>query len=120
VTLTAVATDDGLPQPPDAADRRQSSRREVVPADGVPPNRRAREFGLRGEWYVYRLAGSVTLEPEQLIRPYPPGQVPPPLGKEGRFSVKATFGAPGTYVLRAMGDDMGLQTFQDVTITVVP
>lgn len=28
--------------------------------------------------------------------------------------------APGMYVLRAMGDDMGLQTVQEVTITVVP
>ena len=109
--LTAVVTDDGLPKPPDESDRRPAGG-----GDGA----RKRDYGLRAGWYVYRRAGSVTLQPEQVIRPYPSGYVPPPLAKDGRFLVTATFGATGTYVLRASGDDMGLQAAQDVTITVVP
>jgi len=111
ITLTAVVTDDGLPEPPGALDRRSAAGGE---------NARSRRYGLRAAWYVYRRVASVTLEPEQLVPPYPPGRVPPPLSKEGRVSVRATFAGPGTYVLRVMGDDMGLQTTQDVTITVVP
>ena len=111
LTLTAIVTDDGLPEPPGAVDRRPP---------GGGGNARRREYGLRAGWYVYRRAGSLTLEPEQFIPPYPPGRIPPLLPKDGRVSVKATFAEAGTYVLRAMGDDMGLQTTQDVTITVVP
>src|SRR5262245_18584199 len=111
LTLTAIVTDDGLPEPPGASDRR--------PPGGGDRARRM-EYGLRAAWYVYRRAGSVTFEPEQLLRPYPPGRTPPPLPKDGRTSVKATFGAPGTYVLRIIGDDMGLHSTQDVTVTVIP
>jgi hypothetical protein len=110
-TFAAIVTDDGLPAPPEEADRR--------PAGGGD-NARKREYGLRASWYVYRRAGSVTFDSEQLVRPYPAGRTPPPLAKDGRTSVKATFGAPGTYVLRVIGDDMGLHTTQDVTVTVVP
>jgi len=111
LTLTAIVTDDGLPEPPGATDRRSAAGGE---------NARRRRYGLRGAWYVYRGAGNVTFEPEQLVPPYPPERLPAPLAKDGRVSVNATFAGPGTYVLRAIGDDMGLQTTQDVTITVVP
>jgi hypothetical protein len=118
VTLAAVVTDDGLPAPPDVSDRRSASGGEAGATARV--NRRERQYGLRAGWYVYRRAGNVAFEPGQVVPPYPPGKVPPPLAKDGRVSVKATFSAPGTYVLRIMGDDMGLQTVQDVTMTVVP
>jgi hypothetical protein len=111
LTLTAIVTDDGLPEPPGALDRRSAAGGE---------NARRRQYGLRAAWYVYRRAGSVTFEPEQRVPPYPTGEVPPPLPKDARVPVRATFGAPGTYVLRVMADDMGLQSFQDVTVTVVP
>jgi len=117
VTLTAVVTDDGLPAPPDARDRRSAAGGAANAA--APPGLR-REYGLSAGWYVYRRAGTVTFEPEQRIRPYPSGWIPPPLPADGRFSVKATFGAPGTYVLRVMGDDVGLQSTRDVTVTVIP
>lgn len=123
VTLIAVVTDDGLPAPPGALDRRATSRITGVGNTGAASgDGQRREYGLRGGWYVYRRAGNVTFEPEQMIRPYPQGlrSVPPPLPKDGRASVKATFGGPGIYVLRVVGDDMGLQTTQDVTITVIP
>jgi hypothetical protein len=111
LTLTAVVTDDGLPKPPDASDRRPAAGGEGV---------RRRDYGLRAGWYVYRREGSVTFEPEQVIRPYPSGYLPPPLPHDGQCVVKATFSALGTYVLRAVGDDMGLHSTQDVIITVVP
>ena len=116
VMLTAVVTDDGLPAAPGSSDKRSAPG--GTEAAGNARNRR--DYGLRGGWYVYRRAGSVAFEPEQAVRPFPPGQVPPPLPKDGRVSVKARLDAPGTYVLRIMGDDMGLQSTQDVTITVVP
>ncbi len=115
--LTAVVTDDGLPAPPDASDRRSASR----PTEGAGTSARDRkEYGLRAGWYVYRSAGRVTFEPQQVVRPYPPASIPPPLPPDGRISVQATFHAPGTYVLRVMGDDMGLQSTQAVTVTVTP
>ncbi len=104
VVLTAFVTDDGLPQPPRASKR---------------TDRGGREVGLRAGWYVYRGSGNVTFEPEQVIGVYPPGWVPPPLPKDGRFSVKATFSEPGTYVVRVMGDDVALRSTQNVTVTVI-
>ena len=117
LTLSATVTDDGLPAPPDALDRRSTSRgAEAV----VTTARDKKDYGLRAGWYVYRGAGLVTFEPQQIVRPFPPASVPPPLAKDGRLSVQATFRTPGTYVLRLMGDDMGLQSIQAVTVTVVP
>lgn len=121
LALTAVISDDGMPTPPGASDRRSAAGGEGTSTTVRTIQRgRDRVYGLRGGWYVYRRAGNVTFEPSQIVRPYPPGQLPPPLAKDGRVPVTATFSAPGTYVLRAMGDDMGLQSVQDVTITVVP
>jgi hypothetical protein len=34
--------------------------------------------------------------------------------------VKATFGEPGTFVLRVLAHDGGFETAQDVTVTVQP
>jgi hypothetical protein len=125
LTLAATITDDGMPTPPKQSDQRGGSRADGVSnsaaaAGAVTSDRRAREYGVRGAWYLYRSAGRVTFEPEQLIRPYPGSTVPPPLPKDGRVSVTASFGAPGTYVVRAMGDDMALQSTQSVTVTVTP
>lgn len=120
LTLTAIVTDDGLPAPPGPSDQRPTSRIQNPSNSAVAISTRTREYGLKAAWYVYRRAGSVTFEPEQLIRPYPPGRIPPVLSNDGRVSVKATFGAPGTYVVRAMGDDVGLQSVQEVTVTVIP
>jgi hypothetical protein len=117
--LTAVITDDGLPAPPSENDRRTQSGGQQSNTAATSRNAK-REFGVRAGWYVYRGAGSVSFEPKQTIRDYPLGSTPPPLAKDGRVSVKATFGEPGTYVVRAVADDMALQRSQDVTITVLP
>ena len=86
-------------------------------------------LGLRVAWHVYRgSATDVTFEPEQ-SKVYPdyranknswwtPGWTPPPLPPDGKFPVKVTFRSPGTYVVRAMAHDGGLQRTQNVTVTV--
>jgi hypothetical protein len=72
----------------------------------------------------------VVLDPEQFKiypdyrsntnTPWTPGWITPQVPKDGRYPVKATFGAPGTYVLRVMAHDGGLNHTQDVTVTVMP
>ncbi len=39
---------------------------------------------------------------------------------DGTWVVRATFEAPGTYVLRCQAHDGGLATAQDVTVMVSP
>ena len=88
-------------------------------------------FGLRVSWFVYRgPADKVKFDPEQIKvyhdyrpggnSPWTPGWAPPPLPADGRFPVKLTFNAPGTYVVRVMAHDGGLGATQDVTVTVTP
>lgn len=113
MTLTAVASDDGIPK---ATPTRS-------PLTGSPGAR-----GLRVSWFVYRGAGRVTFEPEQFNvwvdylpdsnTPWTPGFVPPKLPPDGRFPVQVTFGDPGTYVIRVMAHDGGIDATQDVTIDV--
>ena len=50
--------------------------------------------------------------------PWTPGWLPPPVPADGKFPVKVTFNAPGTYVIRALAHDGGLEATQDVTVTV--
>ena len=112
LTLSAVATDDGIPEPKPAASR-------------TPVNYNA--WGLRVAWFVYRGSGDeVTFTPEQFKvytdyrgnSPWTPGWEPPPLPADDRFPVTAIFSQPGTYVVRVMAHDGGLITNQDVTVTV--
>jgi hypothetical protein len=108
LTLTAVVSDDGVPKPRRATERRR------------------RTLGLRAAWFVYRGAGKVTFDPEQFkvypdLRsnsPFTPGWTPPPWPEDGKISVKATFSAPGIFVLRLMAHDGALDSTQNVTVTV--
>ena len=116
VTLTAVATDDGVPEwfalPPRPTHVTTFSAR-----------------GLRLAWFAYRGAGTVTFEPEQFKvwedrrvganTPWGPGWGAPPLPPDGKWVVQATFGEPGTYVLRCLAHDGGLMTSEDITVIVV-
>ena len=116
LTITARASDDGLPQ----------ARTGEEDSDAT---------GLLVGWTVYRgEAEHVTLEPEQFnpdFRSRSRGitlcaQKPPPtpdwakerLAEDGTFTVTATFAEPGTYVLRAMAHDGGLKTTREVKINV--
>lgn len=112
LTLSAVATDDGIPEPKPAASR-------------TPVNYNA--WGLRVAWFVYRGPGDeVTFAPEQFKvytdyrgnSPWTPGWAAPPLPSDGRFPVTAIFAQPGTYVVRVMAHDGGLITNKDITVTV--
>ena len=115
VTLTAVATDDGMPKP-----------YALPPRPTGVTTIAAR--GLRVAWFVYRGAGKVTFEPEQFKvwedrtvganSPWGPGWKRPPPPADGKWVVQATFGKSGTYVLRCLAHDGGLMTSQDVTVVV--
>lgn len=99
-TLTASATDDGLPKPY----RRNASNA----ARAAEPRR---PMGVSIKWIQYRGPGKVTFDPA--ISPVVHGQ---PV----TLTSKASFSAPGTYVLRAIAFDGQLFTTSDVTITVNP
>jgi hypothetical protein len=52
--------------------------------------------------------------------PWTPGWLPPSLPADGKFPVKVTFRIPGTFVIRVMAHDGGLNTTQDVIVNVTP
>jgi hypothetical protein len=112
--LTAVASDDGIPKPKPAPPGAVGFRTAT---------------GLRVAWFVYRGSGdTVTFDPEQFKvypdflsgLPWTPGWAPPPLPADGKFPVRLTFSAPGTFVVRVMAHDGGFDATQDVTVTVRP
>jgi hypothetical protein len=118
LSLSASASDDGMPKP------------RAAPKGGPgSPRGRADALGLRVVWFVYRGDGAnVTFDPAQFKiypdyransnSPWSPGWMTPPLPPDGKFPVKVTFKAPGTYVIRVLAHDGGLQNIQDVTVTV--
>jgi hypothetical protein len=97
-TLTASATDDGLPKPyrrtPSNPDRNEQPRRPR---------------GVQIKWIQYRGPGKVTFDPEASAVVY---------GEPVALTSKVSFAAPGTYVLRAIANDGQLFTSRDVTVTV--
>jgi hypothetical protein len=118
LVLTALASDDGIPK----------LRPAPRGTPNIPPGRRP-SLGLRVAWFVYRgPATDVTFDPEQAKvypdyrpnsnSPWTPGWTPPPLPPDGKFPVRLTFRSPGTFVIRVMAHDGGLQATQDVTVTV--
>lgn len=99
-TLTASATDDGLPKP---------YRRTPSNPDRDSQPRRPR--GVQIKWTLYRGPGKVAFDPDSSAVVY---------GQPVALSSKVTFSAPGTYVLRATANDGQLFTSRDVTVTVNP
>jgi len=97
-TLTATATDDGLPKPY----RRAASNPD---RDSQP----RRPQGVQIQWTQYRGPGKVTFTPSSSAVVH---------GEPVALTSKASFSAPGTYVLRATANDGQLFTTRDVTITV--
>ena len=107
LTLTAVISDDGIP---DMRPARQSR----------PPGRR-NALGLRLSWIQFRGPGTVTFAPWiQPMVDHTPGWTPPPVPDDGKVVTTAHFSEPGTYVIRGMADDGYLFTPADVTVTVTP
>jgi hypothetical protein len=112
--LTAVVTDDGR-----------------LKAVKTPPytDSDTSAIGLRVAWFIYRgSGGKVTFDPEQFKvyqdkrpngnSPWTPGWMPPPVPADGKFPVKVTFGEPGTYTVRVLAHDGGLDAARDVIVTV--
>jgi len=114
VKLTAFATDDGLPKPrarnPNAAAAAPPPRPPLPP--GATPAPRAM-LGLRIRWELYRApaeGGNVSFDPENTR---------PSMGAQSaELTSQATFTAPGTYWLRAVGSDGMLETPYDIKVTV--
>ena len=113
LSLSAVVSDDG--------------RFEAQPTPGEFGSD-STALGLRVAWLVYRGGGAVTFEPEQFTvyqdkresgnSPWTKGWAPPPLPANGRHPVRVTFDSPGTYVIRLLAHDGGLQDHADVTVAV--
>jgi hypothetical protein len=98
--LAASATDDGLPKPY----RRSPSNPD---RDSQP----RRPGGVQIKWIQYRGPGAVIFAPD--VSPIVHGE---PVA----LTARATFSAPGTYVLRATANDGQLYTTRDVTVIVSP
>jgi hypothetical protein len=97
-TLTASATDDGFPKP---------YRKTPSNPDRDAQPRRPR--GVQIKWIQYRGPGKVTFAPPASAVVY---------GEPVTVATKVSFGAPGSYVLRATANDGQLYTSRDVTVTV--
>ena len=120
LSLSAVVEDDGKfrPRPMPAA---------LVGASHFVPNSAT---GLRLSWFRYRGPGKVEFDPPQTKvwqdrrdggnSPWSAGWSTPPVPEGNRWTARATFSEPGTYVLRALAHDGGLLDYDDVTINVNP
>ncbi len=139
VTLSAIVTDDGLPQrnrgslPVDDEGNLDLARALRSPPVRITPDRIK---GLNMSWFIYRAPegvkgqDAVEMNPPQTAvwedtRPFSnsswaPFWVPPELPEDGRWVTEVTFSEPGTYVLRGRADDGGLTTDRDVVVTVRP
>jgi hypothetical protein len=111
LTLKVSVTDDGLPtRPPrrtrgNEAVRRDSSEGPISQAIvRLDP-----DWRLGVTWIHYRGPGTVTFDP--MRQAIPDGRAEPAV-------TSASFSEPGTYVLRAYGDDGVLTQFVDVTANV--
>jgi hypothetical protein len=117
LTLTATATDDGLP--PLAKARRGGSSENPPafrPEDAletpinVPQFERPRAPAgarLTVSWSVWRGPAAVTFDPDISV-----------VGQDGKATATAIFSTPGEYVLRARATDTKLSTTQDVKVVV--
>jgi hypothetical protein len=147
VPLAALVTDDGIPkrraagQVGSAVSNAGSRRDSAGTAPGAEnPQRVNREMqppfrstvgknvGLHLSWYVYRGAGNVTFDPEQVKTwedtragansPWAPIWTAPAMPADGKVTANAVFSEPGTYTLRGLADDGALMGVDDIVVTV--
>ncbi|MEO7156194.1 MAG: hypothetical protein ABI039_01455 [Vicinamibacterales bacterium] len=139
VALTAIITDDGIPKRRGAglsgAAVNNTGSRQLTTDTRVnramqPPARVTvgKNVGLHLSWFVYRGPGTVSFSPEQIMAwedtrvgansTWAPVWAAPSMPADGKVTVWATFGEPGTYVLRSRADDGALTGDGQVTITV--
>ena len=109
VTLTASATDDGLPKrPPRPSSSASNSDLNLSPSASLNPAFR-RQAGVQIKWILYRGPGKVQFDPDFAPEVY---------GKPATLTSKVSFSAPGTYVLRAIANDGQLFSTHELTVTV--
>ena len=99
-TITATATDDGLPKP-----------YRKAPSNPDRDSQLRRPRGVQIKWIQYRGPGKVTFEPDASQVVY---------GEPVTLTTRMSFSAPGIYVLRAVASDGQLFATRDVTVTVNP
>jgi hypothetical protein len=97
-TLTATATDDGLPKP-----------YRKTPSNPDRDSQPRRPRGVDIKWIFYRGPGKATFDPQTSAVVY---------GEPVKLTSKVSFSAPGTYVLRAIANDGQLFTSRDITVNV--
>ena len=121
---------EGAPPPDPAQAARNAQRLRAIVTS--PPIRITvgKNVGLHLSWFEYRgpEGGTVTFTPNQIKAwedtragansPWAPIWLAPPMPADGRITAKATFSAPGTYVLRALADDGALTGGDNITVTV--
>jgi hypothetical protein len=117
VSLIAVATDDGKPR----IRQMQAFGGRTVPNSAT---------GLRLVWFKYRGIGDVTFDPPQFSAwedtrngansPWAPGWRTPPIPTGNKWEARATFKAPGEYVLRCVAHDGAITAIESVTVVVTP
>jgi hypothetical protein len=113
LTLSVVASDDGVPAPPKPNPARGGAGRGNTPPplvtirqsgpvqqQIVQPSRE----GLAVTWTQWRGPGRLSFTPQRMVV------------KDGKASTNVTFAEPGTYVIRAYADD-GV-VFEPVDLTV--
>ncbi len=121
VTLTAFASDDGVPE--------QRPLRPLDPSRSGNNTVPVTATGLRLSWFVYRGPGhDVTFDPPQTKvwedtrpnsnSPWGYGFETPPAPPDGKWVARATFGRPGTFILRSLAHDGGLSAHEDITFVV--
>jgi hypothetical protein len=136
--LVAWVMDDGQPKRPPLtpAQLAQAARALNASPNAArnpvlnPPSRITvgKRTGLHLSWFLYRGPADVRFDPMQTKvwedtraganSPWAPLWTPPQWPSDGKITARATFSAPGTYVLRARADDGALFDDQDITVTV--
>jgi hypothetical protein len=119
VSFTAIATDDGKP--------RVRPMAAIIGGNRTLPNSAT---GLRLVWVKYRGAGAVEFDPPQFTAwedtrdgansPWAAGWKTPPIPPHNRWDVRATFKAPGEYVLRCIAHDGAIAATDHVNVVVTP
>jgi len=107
VTLSATATDDGLPKRELRPGASSSVSDPSLPANQSTARRGS---GVQLKWIVYRGPGKVQFSPDNSGAAVD--------GKPVTLTSKVSFATPGTYVLRAVANDGQLSSTYDVTVTV--
>jgi hypothetical protein len=106
VTIVSTVTDDGLPKPREAIQRKNVGDATRIQAQTNSSATAARR-GLTVSWMQLRGPGKVTFD-----------KTGPLAVADGSASIGVRFPQPGTYVLRATANDSALATLTDLTIVV--